>query len=349
MTFVSIDLSISKRVPFMRRPIAFFLALIIFLSTVTPSLAWNATGHMLVALVAYENLSPAKQRAVVSLIKKHERFNKDFRDRMPATVKKMPQAAQDKWIFMQAATWPDIARGIRLPKNRTRKVVYHHAVWHYINQPLFLSEEDRTAMEGHITVPLDQNWKVGQEPQNIAQAYKKNIHELKTSSSLPDKAIAMCWVIHLVGDIHQPLHSSALFSQDQFPKGDHGGNSILLSGKPLHSYWDSLLGNGTAMTTLQKLNTGLKNSMNVGDVGKEAVKSMDFGKWIDESADLAADHAYTTKIRKAVQDVEVPEEDGKIDVGAQSQEYRDDATSIAEKRIVEAGFRLAKVIEGLPL
>ena len=51
-------------------------------------------------------------------------------------------------------------------------------------------------------------------------------------------------IIHIIGDIHQPLHTSALFS-NQFPNGDLGGNKfdIVYTGKKklnnLHSFWDS--------------------------------------------------------------------------------------------------------------
>ena len=42
--------------------------------------------------------------------------------------------------------------------------------------------------------------------------------------------------------MHQPLHSTAMFS-DYFPNGDRGGNQIPLArGRNLHSLWDNLLG-----------------------------------------------------------------------------------------------------------
>ena len=37
-----------------------------------------------------------------------------------------------------------------------------------------------------------------------------------------ERAVAMCWVFHLIGDAHQPLHVTQLYST-QFPKGDRGG------------------------------------------------------------------------------------------------------------------------------
>lgn len=48
---------------------------------------------------------------------------------------------------------------------------------------------------------------------------------------------------HVVGDMHQPLHSVALFN-GTYPSGDRGGNSIKIimpnrNSQNLHSFWDA--------------------------------------------------------------------------------------------------------------
>jgi hypothetical protein len=58
-----------------------------------------------------------------------------------------------------------------------------------------------------------------------------------------ERALFARYAIHLAGDIHQPLHSVALFNET-YPKGDLGGNShkvILTNGSTsnFHSYWDA--------------------------------------------------------------------------------------------------------------
>ena len=49
-------------------------------------------------------------------------------------------------------------------------------------------------------------------------------------------------LLHVVGDLHQPLHAITQFSK-KFPYGDNGGNLVLLPynniGKNLHAYWDN--------------------------------------------------------------------------------------------------------------
>jgi hypothetical protein len=55
-----------------------------------------------------------------------------------------------------------------------------------------------------------------------------------------EKVDALSWLIHLFGDIHQPLHCIERIS-DEHPAGDRGGNSFKLRGnaRNLHSLWDS--------------------------------------------------------------------------------------------------------------
>jgi hypothetical protein len=66
---------------------------------------------------------------------------------------------------------------------------------------------------------------------NILTALADN-GEIAASDPDPQKkAIALSWLFHLVGDVHQPLHTSQLFSVD-YPKGDQGGNQICIRTKP---------------------------------------------------------------------------------------------------------------------
>lgn len=69
-------------------------------------------------------------------------------------------------------------------------------------------------------------------------ALKANILNLTA-----ERALFARYLVHLVGDIHQPLHSVALYNHT-YPKGDAGGNLLklkLLNGtvSNFHSFWDS--------------------------------------------------------------------------------------------------------------
>src|SRR5262249_54451635 len=64
-------------------------------------------------------------------------------------------------------------------------------------------------------------------------------------TSAEDRAIYLSWLIHLVGDLHQPLHCASLVNST-YPKGDRGGNDFFVKPEDrpinLHSFWDGLLG-----------------------------------------------------------------------------------------------------------
>jgi hypothetical protein len=84
-------------------------------------------------------------------------------------------------------------------------------------------------------------------------------------------------VVPIVGDIHQPLHSTSLFSVDQFPKGDLGGNEIpLVPGRKLHALWDGLLGTQTRLNDVDKAAFELLDQSRFGDVLTSAAKQLDF-------------------------------------------------------------------------
>ena len=58
------------------------------------------------------------------------------------------------------------------------------------------------------------------------------------------QSFALRLLMHYIGDVHQPLHSSNRYSSE-YPSGDEGGNFFTLAShdgvKNLHSAWDSLI------------------------------------------------------------------------------------------------------------
>ena len=54
---------------------------------------------------------------------------------------------------------------------------------------------------------------------NILTALAENETVVKNENDAARKAIALTWLFHLVGDIHQPLHTAQIFNVD-YPNGD---------------------------------------------------------------------------------------------------------------------------------
>ena len=109
------------------------------------------------------------------------------------------------------ATWADQVRG----SNEWRR----SRTWHYINVE---------TMDGFIEKS------VVNEPKDIVAAIDYCVENLRSELEDEKKNIWLKFIVHLVGDLHQPMHSGS--SQDR------GGNLIkVYYGKVLnlHSVWDS--------------------------------------------------------------------------------------------------------------
>ncbi len=73
-----------------------------------------------------------------------------------------------------------------------------------------------------------------------SETFAKQVGDQK----LPDeqRARALRYLLHLVGDIHQPLHGATRCTAAH-PEGDRGGNDFKVKGEVnLHSYWDGGVG-----------------------------------------------------------------------------------------------------------
>ena len=65
------------------------------------ALAWNETGHMTVALIAYRQLSDSQKQKVAEILKAHPHYKLRLNADLPDGVN------ADEWAFLRAATWPD--------------------------------------------------------------------------------------------------------------------------------------------------------------------------------------------------------------------------------------------------
>jgi hypothetical protein len=313
-----------------------FLTLLFVLFCSNFAMAWNAAGHHLMAALTWDLLSTQQQNYWVDILEHHPRFKKDFTDHLPKYVKRHPET-YGEWIFRRAAAWPDIARN--LPKRDKQK--YHHGSWHYINYPIYL---DKKVWNKYLNLNTRFKGKL-HDDLNIIQALKGNIALLaRDNTSKKDKAIALSWVLHLVADAHQPLHSTSLFSKVYFPKGDKGGNSIKISGQGrisnLHWYWDSRLDNSTSFRIIDlKAKKLTKKYHKTGILNQE--KSI--RQWLKTAHKLAKDKVYTAHILNSLR---LEEKSNKPQATLFiSNTYDIQAREISQQQIVIAGFQLAEILK----
>lgn len=307
--------------------------------------AWNHAGHRIIASIAYDQLEPAVQLAMVALLKQHPRFEQDFQSRMPDVIKAANPTIQNRWIFMRAATWPDLARGF----NEADREKYHNSPWHYINRPVYLDLASEQALSPALPVNLSTNPNDGTEFKkfNLLQALEYCVSKMKDPAvSKSDKAVYLCWIMHLTGDSHQPLHSSALFSRHTFPEGDRGGNSIRIGKSNLHSQWDRLLGSSFKYSDIVSEAVGIARNPVLKRLGEKAAQQMNYSTWINESHQLAKSDVYTTQIREAVKQSDALQSELK-NFPSLPAVYYQKAGTIAVQRAAQSGWRLAEVINNV--
>jgi len=192
-----------------------------------------------------------------------------------------------------AATWMDEQRGSNQPQYR------YLTTTHYIN--IEKGEKLNPFQKGNIYTELN-----------------TVIRDLENSANPSDMKINLMILIHLVGDVHQPLHDGYGI--------DKGGNSIHVSllGKPtnLHSAWDGGIINREHINTQTILNKYAK--LNPAQITN--IKSTNVSGWIYESRSYL-DQVYS------------------FSGGNLNEEYVQKATPIIEDQLLKAGIRLSAILE----
>jgi hypothetical protein len=314
------------------------------LALAEPATAWWESGHYLVANIAYDRVDAPTRAKVVDVLRKHPRLAEEFLARMPPDVRKAEDEVQARWIFLQASIWPDLIRG---------NAVHDRPTWHYITNPHFLSDLDRAALakslkyNGKLDLPAGLKDEDDPQELNAVQALQLVTTRLpKAATSAGRKAVYYCWLLHLVGDVHQPLHSTSLFSRGRFNgEGDRGGNKIPVKQvKNLHALWDSLPGNKLTLNEVRARAAKYLARVDAKQRGEKAAANLKFADWVQESHILAKQHVYSAQILQEIKnrDADPDQPLPPIDL---PEAYLQNAGRIAENRIVEASYRLAELIK----
>jgi S1/P1 Nuclease len=283
------------------------------------AVAWNGFGHMTVAAIAYPLLTPAAQQKVAALLKLNPNYSQ--------WVAGVAAADQDRVAFMVAATWPDAIKlmpgykddgetpkGAQAGQNIGYADKNQHRYWHFIDTPF---SPDNTPLK----MPIPPN------AQTQIALFRTALASAGTSANV--QSYDLVWLIHLVGDVHQPLHATARFDKTQ-PKGDEGANLVAICAAPckdeLHAYWDEILGTSTLPASAQKAGIAIAASdPKLASITDEQV-------WITESFAAAKKSVYVDP----------------IGVGAgpfiPTPAYRAAAHTVADQRVALAGARLADLI-----
>lgn len=185
-------------------------------------------------------------------------------------------------------------------------------------------------------------------PNNIVTALEENVNILKTSTDNNARAQALRFIIHFVGDIHQPLHCASRVSA-ALPTGDRGGNSVnlkirqpngTLKNTNLHSYWDGGIGTfpktgpnfaPPPLSQIPRPVASIIRTYRDTDPDLNLDNPTDFEGWVGESHQLAKDVAY-----KSIVNNRTP-----------TAAYNRTATRVARKRVAWGGYRLAALLNSI--
>jgi len=187
-----------------------------------PVWAWNSAGHRLIALIAWDHLSPEARSEAARLLRSHPDFER--------WLKHVTDIDVNRGAFIEASTWPDEIRKDKRfynPGSDTPTPTLpgfpdmdRHRNWHFVNLNL-----DGSPFDPPISGLL------GKQIAILTDTLTSR------SSRSVERSYALPWLIHLVGDVHQPLHTSS--KQDTLINNPFNPRK---STSTLHAFWDDLPG-----------------------------------------------------------------------------------------------------------
>lgn len=322
----------------------------VVLACCATSFGWHDAGHKIIASIAFRQLEPAQREQLVAILRQHPRFQEDFAAWMPRELSMEEQA---EWIVQQASVWPDLAR--KFPDGEREK--YHRGPWHYQDLPLFLTPDDKAAMEGTLTISQAKeppNDEAGRLTMNAIPAIEHS-KRLIADRNLPsaERAVALCWLFHVIGDIHQPCHSTAMFSRRLFSnpaEGDRGGNLVIVVDRfNLHSVWDGFPGGRVDFRTPRNKAIEIVNDAELQKLGEEAASVTVPMDWLKESHELAAEFVYAPEVMTALRNLEAGFGTPESAPLTLSEEYNKQGGRVSQRRVVQAGYRIGTALKALDL
>lgn len=282
---------------------------------------------MMVAYVAYQKLTPATRARVDDLLVRNPDYRK-WKATIPATAS---EAEKRLRLFMIAATWPDRIKasdsytddgayngrrpdGAGSSQNTGYGDRLRHRYWHFVDVPF---TREKLSLPP-IPTP---------NAQDRIHLFRAVLASTAESDDL--RSYDLTWLLHLVGDVHQPLHAATRVSATQ-PDGDENGGLVTIyrAGRKsdLRAFWNTILGEETSLTAAKHL----AKTLAAASPADAAV--LDEARWVQSSFELAQSDVY------------------KLPIGAGSgpftmtAAYQASAKSVARTQIALAGERLAAVL-----
>ena len=259
-----------------------------------PAAAWGGYGHRTTAEIALANIKPETRAGIERLLRYEARLG-------------TPDC--DLKTLQDASVWPDCVR-------RDYWRWGYTAAWHYRTTPICEAYNPRANCSGG----------------NCVTAQIERSQRLLADESLPPhiRLEALAFMVHFVGDIHQPLHSG--------DKDDRGGNDRetdygIVPDLNLHWIWDGPL----AERAITSARPSLVRRYSASE--KAAIATGDATDWGRESWQIGRDFLYPTAFDTDPCAGDLPGET------ALTQDDIAKAIPVSQERIQQAGLRMARLLD----
>lgn len=309
---------------------ALLISFVAVLSAVPSAWGWGCEGHQVVALIAENHLSP-RARAMTLKILADNPID-------PSLSRYCKQPDLD--AMADSSTWADDERVVQPDTGP----------WHYIDIPRGTRNKDIARF-------------CPQAAGCIISALAQQVAVLQDSHSTPQaRADALRYVIHFVGDIHQPLHAAT--NNDRggncvpvafFDRAPHETNAQAESHTPnLHEVWDvEIIARSWANETPQQIAKDLDH-VSPTKIRIWQSRPQSFSSWAWESYEIAERTSYGQLPAKITVEKPVPVETCTDDnhVSARmlqlderlSDSYQSAAAPVVQAQLTKAGMRLAALL-----
>jgi hypothetical protein len=228
--------------------------------------------------------------------------------------------------FVTAACWMDDVK---------KRGIYQFSDWHFINVPI-CDDTNNTLCESISTADIF----AGKD--NVVWAVNEAVSTIKSKYAGGfERGFALRNLIHLVGDIHQPLHCVNRFAPET-PRGDAGGNLFYIqnyqTATNLHALWDSgigLLDNNITrpLSASHKLYIETMANQIIAQLNTSQIANgTNITAWVMEGVNLSDQYVYDLPFRSYP-----------------SAEYVAAAQPVVLHQIGVAGYRLAQLLKEIVL
>jgi S1/P1 Nuclease len=227
----------------------------------------------------------------------------------------------------QIASWADAVRPSR-PET---------GPWHFVDIPLDIAKYDATrdCVGGNC----------------IVQAIQRFASVLRDRSA--EKAArleALKFIVHFVGDVHQPLHCETDLSKFPAPEGDKGGNRVQVrffdKGTNLHSVWDGgMIENELDLHLGDHFQPDLQQTAAEAKKMNAAIRATDAAAWapeglVDQLDTVTVDWANDSHALAQTAYSNLPQRRR----SGWEQPYEDEEWPTVERQLQRGGVRLARIL-----